>query len=271
VYRGDITITTPGTVIDSMDVYGFIKVRAANVTIRNSYIHGGVATSNTGLVDAMYGAAINTTVLNDTLVPDYPSVWIDGVFGHDMTVKGSNMWNVVDGIGTFKPGLSATGNDNVNIEGNYVHDLFYAAPDPNHGDNHTHNDGIQIQGGGNIRIVGNTLLCLAGTASNMRSPYYPAATGQAIALTPNASAIHDLVIDGNWMDGGAQSIGGTTALGLNSGISITNNRFGHLQWPVNRFGSRTRWAIVLPDAPITMTGNVYDDTGYPALIYRGQP
>ena len=159
----------------------------------------------------------------------------------------------------------------MDIEGNYVHDLFYAGPDPNHSDNHTHNDGVQIQGGGNIKIIGNTLDALAGTASTLTSPYFPAVTGQAIALTPNVSAIHDLLIDRNWMDGGAQSIGGTVAQGLGSGIVISNNRFGHLQWPVNRFGSRTRWAIVLPVAPITFSGNVYDDSGAPALIYRGTP
>ncbi len=271
MHQGDIIITTPGTVIDSLDVYGFIKVRAANVTIENSYIHGGVATANTGLIDAMSAAAVNTTVLNNTLVPDHPSVWIDGVFGHDMTVKGNEMYNVVDGIGIFKTGLSATGNVNADIEGNYVHDLAYLSPDPNHPDNHTHNDGVQIQGGGNIKLIGNTLDCLAGTASNLTSPYYPAATGQAIALTPNVSAIHDTVIDHNWLDGGAQSIGGTTAQGLGSGIVISNNQFGHLQWPINRNGTKIRWAIVLPTAPITFTGNVYADSGAPALIYRGTP
>ena len=85
------------------------------------------------------------------------------------------------------------------------------------------------------------------------------------------SAIHDTVISHNWLDGGAQSIGGTTAQGLGSGIVISDNLFGHLQWPINRDGTKIRWAIVLPAAPITFSGNVYADTGAPALIFRGTP
>nr|WP_284288154.1 hypothetical protein [Angustibacter aerolatus] len=47
-YYGDLTISTPGTVVDGLDVHGFVKINAANVTIKRSKIRGGVAVYTAG-------------------------------------------------------------------------------------------------------------------------------------------------------------------------------------------------------------------------------
>ena len=39
----DLVITKDGTILDGLDIYGDIKVRAKNVAIKNSRLHGGKA------------------------------------------------------------------------------------------------------------------------------------------------------------------------------------------------------------------------------------
>ncbi len=232
----DITVTKAGTVLSGLDIHGFVKVRAANVTIRNSRIHGsGPGTSNTGLIDANSAAVSRLLIENCDLSHDAASVWVDGVVGHDYTVLRSDVSNVVDGFGVMNA-ANKNANLNVVIEDNYVHALDYMGNDPNHPDHHTHNDGVQIQGAGSthgtvqVRISGNNLQAMAGPASNVRSPYFPAVTGQAIAVTPNVSQVHDVVISGNWLDGGAQSITMIPgSKGVGSGMAMTGNRFGTTQ------------------------------------------
>lgn len=233
---GDITVTKAGTVLSGLDIHGFVKVKAANVTIRNSRIHGsGPGRTNTGLVDANSPSVSRLVIENCDLSHDAASVWVDGVVGHDYTVLRSDVSNVVDGFGVMNPS-NKNANLNVVIEDNYVHALDYMGNDPNHSDHHTHNDGVQIQGTGGtrgvtqVRISGNNLQAMAGPHSSLRSPYYPAVTGQAIAVTPNVSQVHDVVISGNWLNGGAQSV---TMIpgpkGVGSGMVLTNNHYGTTQ------------------------------------------
>ena len=49
-FYGDITVTTAETVIENLDVHGFITVRAPNETIRKSIVRGGIATGNRGVI-----------------------------------------------------------------------------------------------------------------------------------------------------------------------------------------------------------------------------
>ncbi len=234
---GNITVTRAGTVLNGLDVHGFIKVRAANVTIVNTRVHGSRSVSvSTGLIDAASTSVRNLLVQHCELTDDSPSIWVDGIIGHDYTARYNNIHNVVDGFGVFNP--SSPGSDvNVTIQGNWVHALTYMSPDWTHSDNHTHNDGVQIQGTGRtvgkqqVRIIGNTISALVGPLSNRRSPYYPSVSGQAIAVTPNVSKIHDVLISGNWLDGGMQSV---TMLpspkGTGSGLILAYNRFGRNQY-----------------------------------------
>ena len=57
----DLVITKDGTVLDGLDIYGDIKVRAKNVVIKNSRLHGGKAIprGNTGVVDSNNAAVVN--------------------------------------------------------------------------------------------------------------------------------------------------------------------------------------------------------------------
>ena len=258
---GNITITKAGTVINGLDVHGFIKVRAANVTIKNTRVHGSSAVNtSTGLIDSASPAVSNLLVQNCDLTDDSPSIWVDGIIGHDYTARANNVHNVIDGFGAFNPS-NPSADLNVLIQGNWVHDFTYMSPDPTHSDNHTHNDGVQIQGTGSttgkaqVRILGNTITALVGPKSTARSPYYPSVSGQAIAVTPNVSKVHDVQIDGNWLDGGMQSV---TMLpspkGSGTGIVLSNNRFGRDQY-------LHKAVRITPPLVLSQWGNSYSDGG----------
>jgi hypothetical protein len=261
---GDITITKPGTVLDSLDIHGFVKVRAASVTIRRSIIRGsGPGHTDTGLVDVNSAAANHVLIEDCDLTHGFPSVWVDGVIGHDYTALRNNVHNVVDGFGVYNAN-NKSADLNVTIEGNYVHDLNYMAPDPETSDNHTHNDGVQIQGTGpthgklQVKIFGNNIQAFVGPGSNTRSPWYPTVSGQAIAVTPNVTQVHDVLMDHNELNGGRQSV---TLIpgpkGTGSGLTLSNNRFGRGQvyMPVR---------ITAP-VKLAMSNNLYDD-GKPITV-----
>ena len=154
-HNGDIVVTTPGTILDALDIYGFVKIRAANVAVKRCRVRGsGPGTNNTGLVDCNNANVRNALIQDCLLVPDHPSVWLDGVIGKEYTARRCNVYNTVDGFGAYNAS-NRSAPTNVTIDSCYIHDLSYFSKDPNHGNGPTHNDAIQIQGGANIKILGN--------------------------------------------------------------------------------------------------------------------
>ena len=126
-----MTITTAGTVIDGKAVYGDLKIQAKNVIIRNSYMHCGTNTpsGNTGCIDANSGSVYNLQVLHNTIIPDRPSYYRDGIVGHEYIARYNHISRTNDGLGIFnKPGGSVYAN--VTAEYNYIHDLTHWNKDP---------------------------------------------------------------------------------------------------------------------------------------------
>ena len=299
-HYGDITITTAGQVVENLDIHGFVFVQAANVTIHRCRVRGSLpgptGKQNWGLIDCNPASSgPNTLIENCLLVPDYPAVGINGILGHNYTVRRTETYNVVDGFGIYNTnGTPPTNPANVTIEGCYVHDLVYISPDPNHSDNRTHNDCIQIQGNSNISIVGNTLYAnvssMAGNgypgaipAPPANNPWYPSVTGQAIGVTPNVSQISSLTINKNWLDYGAQSITIVpNGKGVGSSVVVTGNHFGRNQPNLNKGGNSARRAIIVhPSVSVanfptttgtdTNCGNIYEDNNTPVTIWRMNP
>lgn len=260
---GDILVTTPGTVIEGRLITGRVLVRAANVTIRQCEIVGnGFRSGNTALVDCNHSAAQNVLIEDCDLhqAAATANVWHDAIIGHDYTARRNFVYDVVDGFGVYNV-TNSTQPANVIIEGNFVRDLCYFSPDSNHSDNRTHNDGIQIQGNGGVRIVGNQIRGYASSATGTGStndPYFPLITGHVITCTPTVSAITNLYVDSNWLYGG---VCGFIAISGTKGASnlgtISNNRFGRDQ--------RITTAIQLDSAlSASFHGNVWDGDTTPA-------
>ncbi len=241
VHNGDITVTQDGTVIDSLDVRGKILVKADNVTIRRSLIRGGAASSGNNVLIASWWGNTNLRVEDSTLRADYPSIYVDGISGSNFTATRLDISRVVDPVKVV--------DGNVTVTGSWLHQNAHFEPDPTHPDGKTHDDSIQVEGGKNTLISGNTL---------------EDSHNAAIMVTQNHSQTANLTIANNWLQDGACTIN-VTQLGLGSpiqGMVIKNNRFGPGQYG-------TTCPMRLPSAsPITLQANVWDATSQAALPVR---
>lgn len=281
----------PGQVFRDMEV-GEIVVRAPGVRIHNCLFTGvpGITTSR-GMVDATNLNCSDLVVthceFDNSRVE--ASWWYTAIMGHDFWVIRCHMHDVNDGVGIFNS-RNATAWTNCVVLGCYVHDLAYWSPSPTHSDNRTHNDCIQHQGGGKDLIVGNKLIANPSTkvgngTDPAANPYATvgtqgSVTGQAIGITPNVRTAEQILIMGNWLDYGAQS------------LTIVENRFP-FQNPVgyiagNHFGGnnpeltrdgikQARSIVILPSIPTiglpaeTGPDLVHDNvtfTGEPVIVHR---
>lgn len=236
-YHGNLTITTPGAVYDALDIHGFVTIKAPNVTIKRSRIRGGVATGNIGLVTNYTPTATGFVLEDSELAPAYPSVWLDGAKGANFTLRRVNSHGTVDNVKVHGP--------NVVVENSWLHDSRYFASDPNQGGKPTHNDGVQVLGGRNIRISGNTIT---------------GARNAALMVTQDYSATTDLHVTGNHLDGGACTVNlAHKKLTSMSGLVVRDNRFGR--------GSTYNCPFLKSSATSVTTGNnAYADNGAPVTV-----
>lgn len=265
--EGTVYIDKPDVLMKDVCV-GRIVVRAKGFRASNVMVVGGKEiTANNGLID-FTNAHAQGHISNLEIVPDTPSLWVTGVMGHDYDARGVHVWNTTDGFGVYN--THKKGAVNVLIDSCDVHDLTYFTHDPNHPDHHTHNDCLQIQGGTHIRITNNKFLALASKTGGEydKDPYRPAVTGSAIAVTPNVSAVGWLHVQGNLLDGGAQSV--TLIPGkfgkVNIG-SIIDNRFDRHQAKVRKgLVKARRPGINHPDVTVTWKSNTFADNGAVAKL-----
>lgn len=240
VHRGNLTITKPGTVIDALDVHGFVEIRAANVTVRRSLIRGGVATGLRGVVQNNVPTATGFVLEDSEVRPAYPSVWLTGVKGANFTMRRVHVnGGVVDGV-------MVSGN-HARVESSYIHGLVSYADDPTHTDG-SHNDGVQVVGGSDITVTGNTILAETGQNS-------------VLQVTQDIGPTRQLTFSRNWVDGGTCSVklthqGGTT-LGP---VVVSGNRFGH--------GMSIAGCAILRTGATSLaeSGNIWLGSGLPAAV-----
>lgn len=238
---GNWVITTAGATYDALDIHGFVTIKAPNVTITRSIIRGGVATANNpGLVTvASIPAATNFRLIDSELVPEFPSVYLDGMRGGNYTLLRDNVHGAVDGAKVI--------GDNVTIQSSWLHDTVSYPHDPWHNNGPTHNDGVQVLNGTRIRIIGNTIR---------------GGSNSALQVTQGNGVVRDLWFNGNWADGGTCTVNiNNYPFPTMSGIVVNDNRFGPNQHncPI----------IVTRATQLTALRNVYDDTGLPVPIAHG--
>ena len=173
VRQGDVTVSTPGTVLDGLDIRGCLIINADNVTVRNSRI--GAGGGCTWYVVRSFGRS--NVVIEDTEIvlsgwetkgiafDGYTArrVWFHG--GADCAHMGNNV-TIVDSFCDIPAGGPADG---------------------------PHYDGFQSDGGRNLVMRHNTI----------RVPY---AQTSAILMSTNTSPITDVTIVDNLVAGGGYSI-----------------------------------------------------------------
>ncbi|WP_149202341.1 right-handed parallel beta-helix repeat-containing protein [Actinotalea subterranea] len=242
VHNGDLTITTPGTVIDGLDIRGFVRVKANDVTIRNTIVRGRPGL--TGYMSLIQNAdqANHLTIEDSELVAADPSFYIDGIVGKNFTLRRVNIHGVIDQV-------KITGND-VLVEDSWLHDSLYYLQDPNYNYTPTHDDNVQIQRGTNITIRNNTM---------------EDAHNAGVQITQDSGVVGNVRFEGNRADGGACTINvAEKSYGPISGTVITDNVFGT--------GTRiARCAVLMPSTTTALsnvTNNVYTD-GVAVTVKRG--
>ena len=194
-YTGPMLITTAGTVIDSKDVTGALRIRAKNVTIRNSKVH-----DDPGAIAGIYVEDSGSATITDTEIYNFEV----GIVYGNYTATRVNMHGI-----TF---------DGTKIGSNsQLIDSWIHSPKPT---SDAHWDGVQVQGG-----VTNTVI----RGNNIESTGADTNSAVFIANDLGPSTSGPLTVTGNWLNGGNYTIyanPGGSGYTL-SNISITNNRFGH--------------------------------------------
>jgi hypothetical protein len=218
---GDQIFNTPGQTIVNRDIFGFVTITAANVTLSGCKVRGYVAgtlpggahtspaTTSTGLINTNNANCSNAIIQDCELIPDNPAQQIDGIFARRYRAYRNNIQRCVDGFGAFD--TSSANNADVIVYGNFVdkHAWFY--PDAGH-TNGSHCDGIQPQGGKNIDIQGNRHTGMVDpTIPGFSSTNYFAQRGNhgglylansAIQFNTNTGALSNVTVAKNWFGGG---------------------------------------------------------------------
>ncbi|MGW6500994.1 hypothetical protein [Nonomuraea angiospora] len=200
---GSIRVTKNGTVIDGVEVTGYITVEADDVTIRNTRVRGtkgwwGILQreGRTGLKvedSEIFGNGKERTqfgILNQ---------------GKMITVRRVDIHTISNGILT-QQGL---------VEDSYVHDPKYYSGD--------HTDMIMSTG---PPAPGTELIIRRNTVINTLDQ-----TG-AIALFQDFGVVKNVTVEGNLLAGGGWSLyAGAGAKGTSSNIKVIGNVFSRRVWP----------------------------------------
>jgi Right handed beta helix region len=238
VMNGDLTITKAGATYSGLDIHGFVKVEAPNVTIKDSIIRGGTGSIGNGIVNS--GDASPNFLLEDSeIVPQHPVVGLDDVKGWNYTLLRDNIHGSVDGLKMY--------GDNATVEDSWIHDLVTYAHDPAQNNGPSHSDGVQILSGSNLKVIGNTIV---------------GQPNSTIMVTQDHGAVHNVLIDGNWLTSqGATQVASIKVLAHPmaslSGITITNNVF---------YGQLASACEILDSTDVSMvqSNNTVQGTGHAA-------
>lgn len=224
-YEGELVVTTPGAVVDSLDVHGYIRVEAPNVTIKNTVVRGlpGLA-SGTGLITNL-GGYPGLVVQDSELAAAEATPNINGFMGSNTTLLRVNIHGVVDSV-------HITG-DNVVVDSSWLHDNLHYDQDPNWNGNPSHDDSIQVQIGSNITVVGNDI---------------SGARNTGLIVTQDTGVVSNVTVSQNWLDGGGCTINFVQkTFGPIQGLNVADNTFG-------RTTKNPNCAIIAP--PTTTVSNI---------------
>jgi len=230
-HDGDIVVTKAGTHLDGLDIYGFVEIKAANVTISNSVIRGSQATGNRGIV--MNLGSPGFVIRDSTITPRIPSVRLDGILGRNFVAERVFIDGGVDSI-------KITGG-NVRVIDSLLQNTDYFSSDPNQGGGPTHNDNIQMLGGTDVTILGNTIR-------------------GAQTHTVLAQAAHSeggVLIANNWLDGAICNVKLQRQNGYRLAATVTGNKFGpHRVWQKCKISAQSGGGV-----SISQSGNSMEAGG----------
>lgn len=229
---GSLTASTPGQLVNALDITGSVTVTANNVTIQNCRI----------TVDGYYGVyldqgATGVTLKNCEIIGDAAGPQYIGATGGGCTLDACYLRGLENPI---------TLTDGNAVVKNCFIERLEGAPG-------AHFDGIEVYAGSNYQIINNNIR-MTDASGNWLSD-----TG-AINIASTWSNIANVLVDHNWLGGGSYTLtldeqGGFTITGL----TVTNNRwYGSAPRGYAAYGPIRSEHLIT-----TYTNNVWDDTGSP--------
>jgi parallel beta-helix repeat protein len=222
VRSAGLTINTPGTVIEGLDIQGMVTINANDVTLKNCRVTAD-SWAVINITSGKTGVVIQDCEINGLGAKGVRGVSLSG----SATVLRNNIHHVEDGI-------YLQSGSNVLIQDNYIHDLQSNWSGP-------HYDGIATDGGiSNITIRRNTIINRHGQTS-------------AIMLSNYFGSVSNVTVDNNRLEGGGYTVysDGQFGGGTISGVSFTNNVLG-----IGRYG----YASIRSNIPVWQ-GNIDDVSG----------
>lgn len=242
-HDGTLYVTTPGAVIDSLEVYGAVIIQANNVTIKNSRIHGA-ANPSTPAASIDNNRGFTGLLVSQSDVTGTTNDWraAMGIAGHDMRIERTNIYGVVDNV-------TITGN-NVIIDNSWLHgNLYVVVPNRPAKDRYAHADNVQIQQGNNIQILNSRL---------------EDSTNAATMITQDDGKVDNVTWRNNYINGGACSINiAEKRHGRIKGLILSNNTFGNDT-------ANPNCAVIAPGSSAPgMDRNHWADTDREVQVSRG--
>ncbi|MDQ0322170.1 hypothetical protein QO002_004376 [Pararhizobium capsulatum DSM 1112] len=196
-YDGTYTVSRDSAVVSNLEVHGNVIVIARNVTMKHIRV-----VSNTPWHAVQLSEGASGFTLQDSEI-DGAGKTVNAVYGFGSFLR-NDLHDVENGINVIGPSI---------IRDNHIHSL--------RGGSDAHYDGIEINGGYDIDISGNTIVNDHGQTS-------------AIMLDNYFGGLSDITIDSNHLVGGGYTVylDGRFAGGIvnDRSISITNNRIGCGAW-----------------------------------------
>lgn len=191
--------------------------------------------------------------------------------------------DVVDGFDAMLPGGDA---DLQSILTCCLIDRLLVGPTPAsiHPDLVTHNDGVQVQGSGDLLLDGCMLRCMASPASvyappsGMAKKYgYPRANGSVVGITPNTAKVtRPVEVRNGWAAGGRRGIGAVAGpKGISNGMIKVHDMLFYNA--ASGMGSITGEHIMTQQAAWMETGNNFEcnaagvSTGVAVGVQIGTP
>jgi hypothetical protein len=201
VINGDLTVKTPGQVVDAVEIRGILRIEAPNVVVKRTLITGRPLTSSMGLIYVVAGGSVS--VEDSELYAKDQSPYVRGVIGANFSLNRVNIHHVTDQ-------MMITG-DNVRVQNSWLHANLYYAQDPTMGGKATHDDNVQVARGTNLVFTNNT---------------FEGAHNAAIQVAQSGGTVSGMTVSGNSIGGGACSLNfAEVGLGTIKGVSITSNVF----------------------------------------------
>lgn len=251
-----LTITTPGTIIEGLDIDGGINIRAANVIIRKNKIRGPISP----LDSFSYGAiSVQGTSGYNYLVQDneiYCSRFNEkqlGVYGEAGGIfERNNIYNCVDGARVW--GAATT------FRGNWIHDLIWMSSSWTPQPEGTHNDVIQFAPAaytGQMTVLGNWL------DANM--PEKGSGDNPSCIMLPQQ--ITNLLIEKNWIDWGCWPMNFGPYTPNAGSVFVVKDNIISPGWKVVSGTTAHAIAGSAIRAMWQLTGNTDRDTGGPIRVH----